>query len=273
MLEAYCDESGIHDEAKFCVVVGFVASARNWQLFENRWANASGGVDFHGKRFFARDKKGHRVKPYNGWSDERARDYLLGLVDVIQTAAFMTPIGAVVDVKAFFRLTEGERRFLTGGAIEKKKGSARPRWMRTGAPTKPYFVGFSQCVVDAALCVRKPGLRVNFVFDQQNEFNGHALRIFQDASTAVPRDELKTRLGELIFKRKDGVGGLQAADLLAHAAYRRTGTLVGDHAELDMVTSRIRQMTHEKIRFFDRDMFEDRLSKVPGPVRRRLMAS
>jgi hypothetical protein len=96
VVEAYCDESGIHESAPVCVVVGFVGSARNWQRFEERWREASGGVDFHGKDFFARRAKGQRVGPYAGWSDQKAQKYLIDLVNVITETNFK-PIGAVIE--------------------------------------------------------------------------------------------------------------------------------------------------------------------------------
>ena len=51
VIEAYCDESGIHDGAAKCVVVCWVATARHWEQFEERWKRASRGVDFTERGF------------------------------------------------------------------------------------------------------------------------------------------------------------------------------------------------------------------------------
>ena len=47
VLEAYLDESGINDGDPICVAAGWVASSRQWKLFEERWQRASSGVVFH----------------------------------------------------------------------------------------------------------------------------------------------------------------------------------------------------------------------------------
>ena len=79
--------------------------ARKWRRFEREWAGATRGVEFHGQRFFSRDCNGRRVRPYDAFDDKQARAYLLWLVGVI-TATNFTPIGAVVDVAAFQRLSQ-----------------------------------------------------------------------------------------------------------------------------------------------------------------------
>jgi hypothetical protein len=214
VLEAYIDESGINRTDRYCVVAGFVGSSRQWQLFEARWQKASNGVDFHGKQFFARAKNGERIRPYKGWSNDQAIAYLDRLLDVI-ALGWLTPIGLVIDQEAFFQLTTTERHYLTGRMFNRQKG----RWTGSGAPTKPYFLGFIECLSMAAACVRKPGLRVNFVFDQQKHYAANALRLFQINKEHVPF--LRNRLGECVFKERGGVGGLQVADLLAHACHRR----------------------------------------------------
>src|SRR5262249_8317912 len=239
VLEAYCDESGIHRGASHCAVVGFVGSARNWQRFETDWRKASGGVDFHGSQFFAR-ANGRRVKPYDGWTDDRARDYLRRLLALI-TSATVTVVGAIVKVAAFEKLSRNERRYLTGAPFS----PFRQRFTLSGAPARPYFAVFSECIVQAAKCVKGPGSQVNFVFDRQDQLSGHARQLFEYAlQKGIP--EFREHLGELSFKDKKGIGGLQAADLLAHTVYRRAGTRVGVNAELDMATLRLRPMTHRR---------------------------
>ena len=266
MIEAYCDESGIHDGAAFCVVVGFVGSARNWQLFENRWAKASGGVDFHGKEFFAR-VRGQRVGPYKGWTDQKARDYLIGLADVVATTDVL-PIGSVINVKDFNALSLDDRKYLTGAIYTVRA----QRFRTSGAPNKPFFLGFGDCMAAAAAHVRKPKWKVNIVWDRQNQFAGLATELFQTAlEKGIPG--LHDRLGELSFKPKTGLGGLQAADLLAHTAYKRSGLAVGANKELDMATLRLRPKTVRRIRLYDSVSFPDRLQPRDADDVRRHWAS
>jgi hypothetical protein len=69
MMEAYFDESGIHEQAKVCVVAGFYGEQQSWRDFENRWNTVIAdypelsGEGFHAKRFRAR-KEGRRVGRY-----------------------------------------------------------------------------------------------------------------------------------------------------------------------------------------------------------------
>lgn len=181
VLEAYFDESGINPQDAHCVVAGFVGSSRQWQRFEQRWLKASEGVTFHGKDFFAQDGNGRRVKTYRGWSDDRATTYLDALWRVIEQST-LRPVGAVVEVSA---------------------------------PDKPFLWAFHEWLPRIA----EPGWKVHVVFDQQQQYAPHVLKVFLDNKVCVTG--LGKRLGELIFKDKTGVGGLQAADLLAHACYRR----------------------------------------------------
>jgi len=60
---------------------------------------------------------------------------------------------------------------------------------------------------------------VSFVFDRQNEYAPWATKFFQIAQNKIVTN-LSKRLGDLTFRAKAGVGGLQAADLLAHALYK-----------------------------------------------------
>ena len=82
--------------------------------------------------------------------------------------------------------------------------------------------------------------KVNFVFDRQNEYEPHATALYRRAIQQAQPPEFRNQLGGLTFKDKTGVAGLQAADLFAHAAYKRSGRLVGINEELDLVTLRLR---------------------------------
>lgn len=37
MIEAYMDESGIHEGAHVCVIAGYWGSQKKWKRFETRW--------------------------------------------------------------------------------------------------------------------------------------------------------------------------------------------------------------------------------------------
>jgi hypothetical protein len=72
MMEAYFDESGIHDGAKVCIVAGYYGSHSAWKRFESQWNKILADYPevavkgFHAKVFFGRDESGNRVKEYKG---------------------------------------------------------------------------------------------------------------------------------------------------------------------------------------------------------------
>ncbi len=85
-LTVYFDESGIHEDSGHCIVAGFVASDQEWNKFEARWHAASGNVVFHGNEFIGRKPGGERTKTYKGCSDQKAKDYLTGLMKGITSS-------------------------------------------------------------------------------------------------------------------------------------------------------------------------------------------
>lgn len=220
VLEAYFDESGIQDE-RFCVVAGFVATSQKWSIFEEGWQRATAGVEFHAKRFFARDDKGQRVGDYAGWSDRQAKAYLDRCLDAVLTRAannVLIPVGAVVDVAAFKALPLRERKWLTGYYLD-----SRRKAITTGAPSQPYFVALPWCLSQAADCVRKPGTKVEIVCDRSPNVMGLVTNVFDVVTQRSPFGKL---LGELAFKQAQDVGGLQAADLLTYCCYQKA---IGDY--------------------------------------------
>jgi hypothetical protein len=154
-LTAYFDESGIHGDSTHCIVAGFVGSDREWNKFEARWQKASEGVVFHGNEFLSRKPGGGRTKTYKGWTNQKAKDYLTGLVKAI-TSTRVTPVDAVVDVEAFMAFPEKERKYLTGAVYKHDRG----KFITTGVPGKPYFLALMHCVIAATHCVRKAGINV-----------------------------------------------------------------------------------------------------------------
>ena len=140
------------------------------------------------------------------------RAYLLRLVEVITTSS-VKPIGAVVDVKDFQARTEPERKWLTGATYSPEFR----KWEDSGSPNRPYYLGFNECLESAAARVKNPKWQVSFSFDRQNVLAPYALEYYQRAKVLAP-PRLAKLLGDITFKSSAGVGALQAADMLAHAA-------------------------------------------------------
>jgi hypothetical protein len=115
VVEAYLDESGIHDGAKSCVFAGYVGGYRQFRRLEREWEKLVACLpdgDFHAKEFFGRDSVGGRVGPYKDWTDRKAIDFLDSLIDAIH-AVKIHPRGAITDVEQFNLRDLEERIFLT----------------------------------------------------------------------------------------------------------------------------------------------------------------
>jgi hypothetical protein len=179
------------------------------------------------------------------------------------TSTRLTPVGAVVDVKAFMAFTEKERRYLTGEVYKPDRG----KFITTGVPGKPYFMALMHCVTAATHCIRKSGMKVNFVFDRQEQFERNAVQLFQRACEKAQPEQFRKRLGDVAFKDKKQLGALQAADLLAHACYRRNKSQVGQNSELDFITENISPMSRRQIAMYDETSLSDLMSVMPDHVR------
>ena len=67
-LFAYGDESGLHKNPRYCLMCGFIASPRQWKIFNKSWKNVLdqfGISDFHSTEFFPRDENKKRIKQGN----------------------------------------------------------------------------------------------------------------------------------------------------------------------------------------------------------------
>ena len=169
----------------------------------------AGIKQFHAKRFFGRKPSGDRLDQYVGWTDQRSKAFLRGLVQAVDTKKLRS-FGAVVDVAAFRSMSEEERRYLTGAIRRIDTGKLR----NTGAPNKPYHLAMQRCV---RLVVQSVGMRdrVNFFFDRQNVYEQKARDSFADATKYLP-PALHRHLGAISFDASAEVLPLQAADLLAY---------------------------------------------------------
>ena len=131
VIEAYLDESGINN-MPYCLVAGYVASDRQWRRLTKALECVHAEFDapvFHAKRFFPLKAFEH---DYPGWTMEKRRDYAERLVKTI-TSHRVRRINQGIEVAAFEKLNEDERRWITGGARKPRN----LKWYGQGAPTKP----------------------------------------------------------------------------------------------------------------------------------------
>lgn len=250
MLQAFIDESGIHDGARFCVVVGYMGSARHWKRFEELWKPNSDIQDFHAKRFFQRDPQGNRVSPYKEWDDAKAQAYYDDLLNAIASVNIY-PIGGIVDVAEFWKYTEAERAHLTG--------SDRRNGKRTlsGAPTKPYYLAFQQAIASSLDRLTRKDLQIHFTFDQQEEFAPLALEMFQYFKQ--PEYPYAPNMGDAIYTSRQEAIGLQAADLLCYCWSKR----ITERSQNDDILRFAGEQKVRKMTLFDKGMMDKLLGKIP----------
>src|SRR6185437_6194448 len=210
MVEAYMDESGIHDGAHVCVVAGYWGSVKKWKRLETRWgeilrnANEPSLAEFHSTEFWYAD--GKRKGVFAMWSDAKADKFINDLADcIVDTKVF--PTSAALVANDWKQLNKAERQLLTGGYYD----PATRKWLEEGAPNRLYFLPFQMAIVTPAINC-KPGLHVHYKFDLNKQFKRHALNLFG----LLKKDRnliSRHRLGSLKFKESHVAVGLQAADM------------------------------------------------------------
>ena len=95
----------------------------------------------------------------------------------------------------------------------------------SGAPSKPIFMAFVTNVISITRYC-KPGIVVNFVFDQNKQAEGWAHFCYAGLKT-IDRS-LTRRLGELSFADSEKAVQLQASDLIAYEAHLWAREASGD---------------------------------------------
>ena len=217
MVEAYMDESGIHEGAHVCVVAGYWGSKKKWTRFEGCWKEIIKAADeptlkeFHSTAFW--NSKGERHGVFANWSDEKADKFINDLAECIVEAKIF-PTSAVLVTEAWKKLNKSERMILTGGYYD----LAKKCWTSQGAPNRLYFFPFQFAVVTPAINTR-PGLHVHYVFDLNKQFKHHALQLFALLKND-PNLICRHQLGALDFEIGEVAVGLQAADLFAYQSYK-----------------------------------------------------
>jgi len=271
MLEAYMDESGIHDGAHACVIAGYWGSKKKWRRFEKRWpeilkdANEPSLKEFHSTEFW--NSKGKRHGIFADWSDAKADKFVGDLVAcIVDTKIF--PTSCTLVVEEWNKLNQNERRLLTGGRYDVDTD----KWVRPGAPNKKYFWPFHLAVATpASHC--QPGLTVHYVFDLNKQFKNHAVDLFALLKTD-PTLNIRHRLGTLDMELSETAVGLQAADLFAYQTYqwskeRIKHTRPTNFKDLPVLLRRLitNLRGEDDFPFMDRDGLNVALDKLPKDMR------
>jgi hypothetical protein len=206
MLEAFFDESGIHQGAKVCVIAGYFGHSVQWRVFADKWLRVLQDFSFPLRDFHATDlieKRDHQPM-------------LEALAQTIATSEIY-PISSGIIVDDFFSFTEEQRKFFTGATI-------MPNWKlkNSGSPNKPYFVPFQRVLENVTSYTTRSRV-ANFSFGIDRPMEKYAKPFFgQIKKSAWTGFGWKTRdrLGAPLFPLAKETPQLQAADLLSLLTYR-----------------------------------------------------
>lgn len=271
----YADESGLQGSPKYCLVLGFIASPRQWEIFNQEWVKVLKNyetTEFHAKDYFGRNPQGKHGL-YDRWSLAKASTFLEALLSVVKPRQ-LYPVGGAVDVSDFNSFTLSERKFLTGGFINRSR-----EWTTTGAPSKPYYFAMNYLVSEALFHV-PPEVGVHFVFDEQNVLQARAQETFRETATVgLLSDGQRTeQMKSVTFIRSVDSPGLQLADMYCYAWNRlltknEQSVQEGILRILDVLTPKKVILGQPGIQISDRESFQKMLSKLPQDVQDRLKAN
>jgi len=211
MIDAYLDESGIHDGAKMCVIAGYFGSPGQMRKLEKAWKKTLADFRFPMKDFHAKNLL--KTKKYIPMLKELAR--------AVGQQKKVYPVTWAIVVEDFNSFTLEQRRFMTGATLSPMSR----KLVTSGCPTKPYFVPFIsiiKVVTDAAPI----GGKANFSFGIDRQFARYAIALFKQIVENADKDrpistwKSRDRLGNALFPLATETAQLQAADLLVHVSYR-----------------------------------------------------
>lgn len=205
MLHALCDESYASTEVvtPIYVLAAVVGRADRWAAFESYWRSTMRELGIEGIGCHA-SKCSNGAKPYEGMSTEKRREIQYRLiVDVV--ASRLGAVVSVVDVQSYWKHRDKFDRFL--GKRDRKYN-------------QPHIVAARQCMHHVIAATDMAGdEQVAFLFDINTTFIGRIrewYRLDQGDASILYRH----RLGPLAEDSRMNSIGLQAADLLAYAAFR-----------------------------------------------------
>lgn len=194
------DESGHFDDPRcsFVGMGGLVADETSWKNFEAAWKAALdefiSGHPFHMKDFVRIPTRGL----YDGWKEEKRRDFLGRLVGAILESGCKF-IGCIVSIADFNELPPSCKNSLVD----------------------PYYIAF-QTVTRGAALIAETGLlsppgQVGLVYSQQEEYGteglGRAQRLWHTLQREADYGKCMAAYSSADPER---VFGLQAADLFAY---------------------------------------------------------
>jgi hypothetical protein len=196
MYIAFVDESGSHGSTRVLAMATYAAHAVEWARLEHDWKRLLGRM---GVATFHMVDCVHRVRDFEGWSQERSNAAIREVVDLI--------LGFNVHGLAAAVLLGDYDQIVTGRARDE-----------VGTPWHLCFRDLLRGVSERI--ERLPQSEwVAFVCDLQDEFSAEAERLYRRIRE-TPNWPNRNRLGTLTFGSRLDWVGLQVADVLAYETFR-----------------------------------------------------
>ena len=208
MIQAFLDESGIHDGSKACVIAGYYGHSGAWRKLDGRWRKILRDAKVPFDKFHALDLIEHRKFFFQMPRDER--DKLKADLARAVASFGVYPVTVALIVDDFLTLTAPQKRFFTGATINDRTKPAR--LSTNGCPTTPYFMPFLHCV--RKVFDNVPNREVDFHFGFARPFHGYATEMFKMIRSRNPaaRNPLQSEA--------KGTPQMQAADFLCYTTYK-----------------------------------------------------
>lgn len=214
MINAYLDESGIHDDAAICLVSGYFGGPGQWRKLEIAWRKVLAKADVPLEKFHALDLIEHR-KFFFGMSREKHKKLIDDLTyALIQYQIY--PISYGVILADFAALTMPQKHFFTGATIDDKVNPGKLK--NNGNPNKPYFMPFLQCVKRLSLYASVGG-KTHYFFGLDRPFYNYALEMFKMIKEHPDKPQA-AQIGNAHLPLAKDTPQLQAADFLCYLTYK-----------------------------------------------------
>jgi hypothetical protein len=196
LLQAYFDESGLHQASPATLIAGFVGRAEDWLRVETEWRAAlapHGITEFHYHEF---ENRTGPWEPMERWCRDPIRDALAGIIG----KSPLIPIG-------FGFVGEWEPTAVT-----------HPLWKPESYPTA-YSWCFEGSMNLLVRCCREvyASQPVTVIFAQHEQFAERALREFDKFKR---NHRWETLVDPIVLGSPSKVPALQMADMLAYELYQ-----------------------------------------------------
>lgn len=208
MIQAFLDESGIHNDAEVCVIAGYYGYPGAWKKLNDRWKSILRSAEVPLDKFHALDLIQHR-----GFFFEMPRDdhEKLKMSLARAVASFRVyPVTVALIMEDFRSLTTEQKRFFTGATIDDRSSPGKLK--TSGRPSTPYFMPFSHCV--RTVYDNNPNREIEFHFGFARPFLGYAKEMFDVIRTRHPAAR------EPIQSQAKNTPQMQIADFLCHTSYK-----------------------------------------------------